>query len=370
MPSFDFITLKEFRLSLERDYSEMTNCLQAQAWKSVQVIAGSIVESLLIDYLLSTSNPGRSGKDPLRIDLAEAIAICRKETVLTDRTADLCSVIRSYRNLIHPGRVVRMGEPEPDRSSATIATTLVDMIADELAKTRRQSVGLTAEQIVSKVRRDSNSSTIVKHLILEASEHQRERLLLELIPDAYMSRLDDSDCFDDEPERLQIAFRVTLENVSDEIRERVVSEFVRILREEDGDYVDKYCTGFFLAPDIRYVARQYEPLVREFLLGRAARTHTHETLRLLKGITPYLELSDVEKWLDPYVRTIASNQTDVTLKSKAKDQFAFEFIETKRAFDEAVTKRLDAWHRTFVEANYTDRASTVEEMKNLVDIPF
>ncbi|ANB71927.1 hypothetical protein AYM40_05725 [Paraburkholderia phytofirmans OLGA172] len=370
MPSFDFITLKEFRLSLERDYSEMAKCLQAEAWKSVQVLAGSIVESLLIDYLLSTSAPDRPSKDPLRIDLAEAITICRNEGVLTARTADLCSVIRSYRNLIHPGRVVRTGEPEPNRSSATIATTLIDMIADELARTRRKSVGLTAEQIVSKVRRDSNSSTIIKHLILEANETQRERLLLELIPDTYMNRPEDPEPFDNEPERLLTAYRVTMENVSDEIRERVAAQFVRILREEDGDYVDRYSAGFFSAPDIRNVAKQYEPLVREFLLGRAARTHTNETLRMLKGIAPFLELSDVDKWLDPYVRTITSSQESDSLKSHAKDQFSMEFIGSTGEFDRAVTTRLDAWHRTFVRSNNTERAAAVEEMKDMVDIPF
>lgn len=78
------------------------------------------------------------------MDLMEAIEICRQEKALTDRTADLCSVIRSYRNLIHPGRLIRPGEPAPDKDSATIAVTLVRIIAEELAATREKAVGLTA----------------------------------------------------------------------------------------------------------------------------------------------------------------------------------------------------------------------------------
>jgi hypothetical protein len=133
-----------------------------------------------------------------------------------------------------------------------------------------------------------------------------------------------------------------MENVSDEIRERVAAQFVRILREEDGEYVDRYTAGFFSAPDMRYVASQYKLLVREFLLGQAVRTHTNETLRMLKGIVLFLELSDVDKWLDSYVQIITSSQESTSLKSHAKDQFSMEFIESTGEFDRAVTKRLDA----------------------------
>ena len=120
MTNFDFITSKEFRESLESDYNEMRSCVEAQAWKSVQVLAGSIVESLLIDYLSSTPNANRSKKDPLKLDLSEAITICREEKVLSERASDLCSVVRSYRNLIHPGRMVRLEEPAPNMGSATV----------------------------------------------------------------------------------------------------------------------------------------------------------------------------------------------------------------------------------------------------------
>ena len=46
MPMFDFITEKDLRVSLEGDYAEMQKCVEASAWKSGQVLAGSIVEAL------------------------------------------------------------------------------------------------------------------------------------------------------------------------------------------------------------------------------------------------------------------------------------------------------------------------------------
>ena len=118
MATFDFITGKEFRLALEADYKEMHSSIETGSWKCAQVVAGSVVEALLIDYLISFPNPGRPTKNPLSLDLGEAIAICKSEKILTERTAELCSVVRSYRNLFHPGRVIRLGEPAPERDSA------------------------------------------------------------------------------------------------------------------------------------------------------------------------------------------------------------------------------------------------------------
>ena len=57
VPSFDFITTKPFRESLEADYAEMGRSAESKNWKAVQVLAGSIVECLLIDYLAATPNP-------------------------------------------------------------------------------------------------------------------------------------------------------------------------------------------------------------------------------------------------------------------------------------------------------------------------
>jgi len=43
MAIFDYITIDEFRKSLESDYQEMTSCFTAEAWKAVHVLAGSIL---------------------------------------------------------------------------------------------------------------------------------------------------------------------------------------------------------------------------------------------------------------------------------------------------------------------------------------
>src|SRR5688572_58721 len=125
MAYFDYITDPQFRASLESDYKELDSSLAAENWKSAHVLAGSIVEALLIDHIIAE---GLAKKEAaLKLDLAGAIAKCVDAKVLSQRTADLSSVIRSYRNLIHPGRSIRLNELV-DADSARIALSLVGIV--------------------------------------------------------------------------------------------------------------------------------------------------------------------------------------------------------------------------------------------------
>ncbi len=53
MLSFDFISGEDFRISLENDYKELNDAMQVEAWKAVHVLAGSIIEAVLVDYLFA-----------------------------------------------------------------------------------------------------------------------------------------------------------------------------------------------------------------------------------------------------------------------------------------------------------------------------
>lgn len=376
MPNFDYITLTDFRNALCSDYDEMQRCAEVGAWKSAQVIAGSIVECLLIDYLTSTTNPTRSTKDPLKMDLVEAVGICKNEGVLSDRTADLCSVVRSYRNLIHPGRMVRLGEQAPSKTTCDIAIGLIELIVEEIAKTRRASVGLTGEQILSKIRRDAGCLSILKHLLSEVNENQRERLLLELIPTAYFearSNSDHFDFFDDESPRLAESHRMILDVGPDELKKKVAQEFVRVLREEDGQRVSTYRDAFFRASDIKSIATDTNrAMAKEHLLGMVGSIHTASSLRVIDGMAGYLTKSDVNKWLDPLVRTVVSQTAKDNIKTRARNEITGAFIETTREIDELIAARLKTWIRTYEERQLGEAAEIAKGLLEDVEgaVPF
>jgi len=115
--NFTFIIVPELRQCLESDYKELRACLKAEAWKAVHVLAGSIVEAVLIDAL------GSAGVDPKRLEsesLAGLISLAKDNSIVDDEAVDLSTVIRKYRNLIHPGRTKRLAKT-PDRSGAIVA---------------------------------------------------------------------------------------------------------------------------------------------------------------------------------------------------------------------------------------------------------
>lgn len=343
MTNFDYIASTDFRTSLASDYSEMLKCAENQSWKSAQVLAGSIVECLLIDYLTSTTNPTRPAKDPLKMDLTDAISICKSEKVLSDRTADLCSVVRSYRNLIHPGRMVRLNEEPPNKTTCEIATALIDLIVSDISKTRRAAVGLTGQQVISKIMRDERCIPILSHLLVEVNEEQRTRILIDLLPSAYFEYREEDDSFDDTKDRLAQAYRVIFETANLDIKRKVTQKYVRLLKEEDGDLIEKYRKAFFRAPDLEFVDPQSYALVKEHILAGTPGVHTVESLRQLDGIGKFLADADCLKWFDPFMRTIASSVVKEHVKRKTKELFSSTICTTPISFDARLKARIGDW---------------------------
>src|SRR5262245_1779190 len=110
MADFSFIVDPELRQALEADYAELGATIQAHAWKAAHVMAGSVIEAVLVYYLVSTKYQSRNSQAPLKMSFDDLIGACKREHILTDKTADLSSAVKRYRNLIHPGRVLRLEE--------------------------------------------------------------------------------------------------------------------------------------------------------------------------------------------------------------------------------------------------------------------
>jgi hypothetical protein len=164
MANFDFITDEGLRHSLESDLKELSLCHTAGAWKAVHVLAGSIIEATLIDYLVSSKKIDQS--TALSKDLAQLIEICKAHSVLSNKAIELSTIIRSYRNLIHPGRVLRLSE-QVDENGAAIAKSVIEIVVQEVSNKKKQTYGYTAEQVVRKVRQDPSSISIAAHLLRE-----------------------------------------------------------------------------------------------------------------------------------------------------------------------------------------------------------
>lgn len=370
MQNFDFIVDARFRVSLEHDLKEMELAFQSGSWKSTQVLAGSIVEALLIDYLMATNTPPRPGKDLLKLDLGEAVAVCKSEGVLTDRTADLSSVVRSYRNLIHPGRAVRLKESAPSRDSASIAVSLVNMIATEIAAKRQSEFGLTGEQVLSKLERDANSLAILRHLLADCSSQQLEHLLIDLIPPRYLELeaahiADEEELF--EPTtlaRLRKAYRLVFDSAPVEVKRKAVERFIRSLREDDGGRVSAYSRAFLRATDLSVLQEKQRPIVVQHLLARMGQGMSHETLDQIRGVEKYLNPIDARPWIDPLIQAVTASSTAKNLRDATRKYFVDCGGLIPKDTETAIDHRLAAWVSHFEEREDEGNVEAVESMQS------
>jgi len=377
MIDFDFITDDRFRASLIADYAEFQTSVSGEAWKASLVLAGSIVEALLVDHLIAAEYQTRSGRDPLKMHLAELIAACEKDKVLSANTTALSIVIKNYRNLIHPGRSVRLGE-STSKSAAIVAGELLQMIVEEVSANRSAKYGLTADQIVKKLERDESAMSIHKHLLKDVAGFEIERLLMKVIPKRYFELDSAMGEFGPEPdvirqERLATCFRSAFDLATDETKKKVTARFVSVLKEEDQRIVLAYEEAFFRASDLQYIGRPDAKLVKDHLLSRIHKDVSLRLLDAMEGLPSFLDPRDISDLVDSLLRTSLSRGPNL-VKTRARTYLAELWRGLpggEGGLDHKVLRRLDDWIAHFEKQGNMDSANIVREIKEEVgDIPF
>ena len=364
MELFDFINSDEFRVCLERDYQELNGVIEAGCWKAAHVIAGSIVEAILIDYLDSTDFKKRTRIDPLTLDLSQAIEASVNDKILSDKAAGLAHVVRGYRNLIHPGRVLRLGETV-DGDGARVAQALVNIVAKEVSAKVQAVSGYTAKQIVSKVEKDPSAVSILTHLLNSCSPIECERLLITVLPTRFREVSNDPLAEYDTNRvcaALQAAFRAAFEFATEEIKRRVMKRYVTILKEESGDLVREYEEAFVCAPDVQFLDPNDAALVKTHLLARLAEDASIPVLKIVDGLARFATRDDINKFVDPLVR-LAHRSRSAPLSQTATQVLRRAYFSTTEEQDSWIIERLDAWVKMYKERGRDAPAQIVEEIK-------
>jgi hypothetical protein len=309
----DFITDEALRASLETDLRELDSSLEHRNYKAVHVLAGSVVEALLVDHVASANLTDRDAA--LRADLSALIATCRAANVISQRTADLSSVIRSYRNLIHPGRVVRM-EESVNQSTASVARALVDIVVAEISATRIATYGMTAEQLVQKLMRDSSVSDVISHVLKDVKKVEIERLLIRVLP-ATLSELDakgPNDVSSHVRPNLHVCFQRAFDIADPPIKRRVAKEFPNLLRTAADHTIESYREVFFTCSQMAHMDDADADLVKAHLLGFFTREQTHEALMDMQGITARMKPAEAGDFVDRLFRVLISGSSKVGVR--------------------------------------------------------
>jgi len=282
--------------------------MQTGAWKTVQILAGSIIEAMLIDYLISSDTEQKHKRSPLEMSLAEAIAACRQENILTEKAEHLSHVIRSYRNLIHPGRQIRLHE-KSDENTAKIVQTLVEIIAEEIAARRKENYGYTGEQILTKLERDSTAIAIVGLLLKETNEIEKERLLLKLLPKRYFDLMS-NDSEEKIPTKTQkiltmliTCYRETFDQSDKRIKVKVAENFVRTIKEESSNVAWRY--SFFKGYDLSYYSASEASLIKKHFLSMLTHPIANKFQLAIEGLGIFLTPTEAKKFFIHFINSIS-----------------------------------------------------------------
>jgi len=130
-----FIKDDGLRNSIRLDISAATNALHNGEWKAATVLAGSAAVALLLWAIKEppgyTTLEQRPKGPPERWDFADYITVATSLELIKPNTEKLSNIAKNFRNLIHPGRALRLAEV-CDRATALTALAAVESIARDL----------------------------------------------------------------------------------------------------------------------------------------------------------------------------------------------------------------------------------------------
>lgn len=333
MDKFSFISDEEFRKIFIADYSEMNSCAEAKAWKSVMIISGSIIEALLIDSLVNSNMKEYPKSKLLRIDLNKAITLCSENGILSDKAKNLSDVVRNYRNLIHPGKIIRMQE-NPSEQDATIAKSLVDIILRELSAVKEKTYGYTAEQILMKVVNDSSSMPIWSSLLKKVNDIEKERLILQKISEEYFRTIQDGQKNNSDPSstlhRLTEFFRFVYTKVNDETKKKAANKFVVILANGYRGEVEHYLNSFFRSEYLKFMNYEDKEMTNRYLFSTLSKGVSKNVLNSISGLLSFLKKEELESFISVLLNQLLYSKMSKDLYSKYEEFLCQEYRLLKK----------------------------------------
>ena len=309
----------------------------------MHVLAGSIIEDVLIDYLIAEEHVPRD--EALKMDLGKAVKLAAEKSIISEKAAALSSVIKEYRNLIHPGRSIRMAETT-NANSARIAESLVEMILTEIEGRKRSNYGYTAEQIVSKIEQDPSVEAILKRLLQELNPRERERLLLNVVPERYMRARKEPDGYEHMLRMLPVLFRTAYDQANSQLQVRAAQNFVKVLFEGTEEFVGAYSRAFFRMSDLQHLPDSDAQAIKDYFFAQIKSSSSdHALLGVLSGIGKHLLPEEVSAFVDPLVHAMSFGNTES--KGVTRKIIENEFHQMKEEVGGLLHARLDEQLRTY-----------------------
>ena len=139
---FNFVKDSEILNIIERDYEEIQRAIIAQCYKSVIILAGSLIEAILTDTLIQNEKVSLGAKEAPRKkpdikewNLNECIKVAVGEEMVSKGVEKLSHSVREYRNLVHPGNEI-INKLKFGAEEAKIALEVLHIVHRDLSPER------------------------------------------------------------------------------------------------------------------------------------------------------------------------------------------------------------------------------------------
>ncbi len=264
------------------------------AHKSTVVLAGSIIETILLDHLVSTDHHERTGNDPTKFEFWKLIETCNAEGVISDRTKQLLHAVRDYRNLIHPGRSLRLKE-KLTPGIANVAHGVVGVVTAEVAERPNSRYGMTAEQALTKARQDPKILGMVKHLLSELRSSELDRLVVKALPAAFLDGTSGPD--DEVPNALAELYQAAFSRSSEAARRTRVEDLCHAIQNASGATVHVLLANTFVGWHLQYAPPGKHRLILDRLLVESRGSELPFPATTYEGLLNVLPIQDVMEFI-------------------------------------------------------------------------
>ncbi len=298
--------------------------MRASAWKAAHVIAASLIQAALVEYL--TSSGKASPEELVPISFPELLNLCRARQVLSPRTVDLASFIRPYTDFLSASSSVRLGAVA-DETSARIAQALLEIVINEVSGHQKETYRYSAEQVVAKLQSDPSSAAIMGHLMGKISRVEMERLLLDLIPKAYFETAKLAEPPAAETlKRLEQCYRMAFDVAPTDLKKVATRKFVQVLENESEYVVQCYEGSFFRGEDLAFLDDEERAIVLAHFLASLEKKVTYSLVNAAAGMGEFLRTEeDVRAFFVPLILSVLTQSGEAlpgVLVTRISKEFA------------------------------------------------
>ncbi len=136
--TFPFMGDQRLRAIVERDYPELLTAFSASCKKSCLILAGGIIETILLDFLQKDPSAARAARcapkknAPADWSLEEIIDVSVELKPALAPVQTMSHAVRRYRNLVHPAVEVK-NSMKVEIEEARVAISVLQIIHRELS---------------------------------------------------------------------------------------------------------------------------------------------------------------------------------------------------------------------------------------------